>query len=220
MSQPSLDPSESIGQLSFRLYYGEVLRQALQEARDGRLDPQWREKVADSRALLGLQSADPHGVRLSVVTAINEMPRAAWEPGYSTGWRVALDSWFDASRAALADHRNIALQQHATFTRLGASMAAAARLAAPSITDAMARISDNDARNDDIARQSLSTFIVQRDTLNASYLAALATAGENVDWRSWFEGRINTWDNGVAADGARMLLRQQHPYIERIPAYW
>jgi hypothetical protein len=66
MAHPFHDPSESLGQLSFRLYYGEVLRQALQKARDGNLDPQWRENVANSSMLSGLLSGpDPYGVHLS-----------------------------------------------------------------------------------------------------------------------------------------------------------
>jgi hypothetical protein len=35
MAHPFDDPSLSLGQFSFRLYYGEVLRRALQAARDG-----------------------------------------------------------------------------------------------------------------------------------------------------------------------------------------
>ena len=221
MSHPYCDPRESLGQLNFRLYYGEVLRRALQKARDGVLDPQWRDYVAHSSALSGLvPEADPHGVRSSVVTAINEMPAAQWEPGHSPGWRQALDQWFDDSRAALAEHRNIILEQHSGLTTLGASMPAVLRLAAPSISDVIMRITDTDARNDDTARKSLSTFIVKRDTLTASYLAALAGAGEAVDWRSWFSDRIDTWDDRLAQDGARIGLRQGNSYWERIPEYW
>jgi hypothetical protein len=113
MTHPPPDASKSLGQLSFRLYLGEVLRQSLQQARDGVLGPQWRENVATSSRLSGLRSNDPYGILLPIVTAINEMPRAAWEPGHSPGWRAAVDSWFAASRAALAEHRNITLEQHA-----------------------------------------------------------------------------------------------------------
>jgi len=81
MTHPTPDASKSLGQLSFRLYLGEVLRQALQQARDGVLGPQWRENVATSSRLSGLRSNDPYGILLPIVTAINEMPRAAWEPG-------------------------------------------------------------------------------------------------------------------------------------------
>jgi hypothetical protein len=218
MVHPSFDPSENTGQLSFRLYYGEVLRQALQRARDGLLDPQWRENVAHSSALSG---PDPSGVYASVVTAINEMRTAAWEPGNSPGWRAALDSWYNDSRAALAAHRTITLAQHATLTELGASMSAAARLATwQAVGDTIAQISRTDAVNDDTARKSLSTFIVQRDKLTASYMAGLAAGGVEVDWRTWFEDRINAWDNSVAADGARLVLRQGNSYLERLPPYW
>lgn len=214
------DAREGLGQLNFRLYYGAVLRQALQQARDGMLEPDWRESIADSSTIVHLRTSDPYGVRLPVITAISEMPRAAWEPGHSPGWRVAVDSWFGAARAALAEDRSIALEQHARATSLGASVAASARLVASSATEAIESITDADARNDDIARQSLSTFITQRDTLTASYGAALAAGGEDIDWPAWFERRINTWDNRLAANGARMLLQQRTSYLERLPTYW
>lgn len=220
MTTPFSPPGGGLGPLYFRLYHGEVMRQALQQARDGVLSPQWRENVGRSGALSGLQSSDPYDVRESVVTAINEMPVCAWEPGHSPGWRAALDSWFDAARGALAEHRAVNLEQHANAAKLGASMATAARFAARSIAHAMAQLADNDALNDDTAQKSLSTFIVQRDTLTASYRAALSGAGEDVDWRAWFEERINNWDNKLAANGARTLLHQQHPLIERLPSYW
>ncbi len=51
-------------------------------------------------------------------------------------------------------------------------------------------------------------------------MAALAGAGETVDWRSWFSDRIDTWDDKLAQDSARMRLRQSNSYWERIPEYW
>lgn len=220
MAYPIPNPGDSLGQLSFRLYYGEVLRQALQQARDGVLHPQWRENVGSSSRLSGLQHSDPYGVRLSVVTAINEMPRAAWEPGHSPDWRAALNSWFDASRAALAEHRKTVLDQHATMTQ--SSMTARVRLTAPTAGDALTKITELDVQNDGLARQSLATFITQRDTLTASYGAGLSAGGEDVDWRTWLEGRIDTWDtdNSLAAEGARAMVRQQPSYLERLPTYW
>lgn len=212
------DGSDSLGQLNFRLYYGEVLREALQRARDGVLDPQWRDKITTSSRLAALQANDPYGVCLPVVTAINEMPPAAWEPGHSPGWRLALDSWFQAARAALTEHRSIELEQHAKLSNLDAAVWA--RLTAPSAAGTLAQVADLNARKDDLARKSLSTFITQRDTLTASYGAALAAGGEDVDWRSWFEERISTWDNSVATNGARMVVRQRNSYLERLPAYW
>ena len=211
------DHDETLGQLNFRLYFGEVLREALQRARDGLLEPQWRDNVAAGSRLSHLQSNDPYGVFVPVVTAINEMPRAAWEPGHSPGWRAALDSWFDASRAALAEDRNIKLEQHAKNTNLGMI---AARVAAPSAHAALTQIANTDAQKDDLARKSLSMFIIERDKLTASYGAGLAAGGEAVDWRTWLEDRIATWDNESAANVARITLQQQNSYLQRLPAYW
>ncbi|BBY96337.1 hypothetical protein MGALJ_60060 (plasmid) [Mycobacterium gallinarum] len=168
-----------------------------------------------------MTGADPYGVHAAVVTAINEMPSAAWEPGHSPGWRAALDSWFDDARAALIEHRTMSLAQHATSAKLGASMPVAARVAtSPSVIDAIALITRSDAMNDQTARQSLSTFMVQRDMLTASYMAALCAGGVNSDWRSWLEARIKNWDHSMAAENARRTMRQDHSYLERLPPYW
>lgn len=71
-------------------------------------------------------------------------------------------------------------------------------------------------RNDALARQSLSTFVMQRDDLTASYGAALAAGGEDIDWRSWFEERINAWDNEAGAAAAHITLSQgSHAYMQR-----
>jgi hypothetical protein len=220
MSLPFPDDRESLGQLNFRLYFGGVLREALQRARDGLLEPQWRDNVAAGSRLSHLQSSDPYGVLVPVVAAINEMPRAAWEPGHSPGWRTALDSWFDASRAALAEDRNITLEQHAKMTKLGPSMVIAARVAAPSAEAALTQIANTDAQKDDLARKSFAMFIVERDKLTASYGAGLAAGGEQVDWRTWLEGRIATWDNESAANVARITVQQQNSYLQHLPAYW
>ncbi|MBU8841573.1 hypothetical protein [Mycolicibacterium goodii] len=214
------DDGESLGQFNFRLYFGAVLREALQRARDGVLEPQWRENVASSSKLSALNVSDPYGVLLPIVTAINEMPRAAWEPGQSPGWRTAVDSWFAASRAALVDYRTILLEQHAAIERHGHSIVTAARFTAHSVEEVLTRIAATDADKDDVARKSLSTFIVQRDNLTASYGAALAAGGEQVDWRAWLRGRVATWDNEQAANVARITMQQQYSYLERLPAYW
>lgn len=92
---------------------------------------------------------------------------------------------------------------------------------APSAADALEQVSSLDARNDALARQSLSTFVMQRDKLTASYRAALAAGGEDIDWRSWFEERVNAWDNEAGAASARVILRQDpHVYMQRLPECW
>lgn len=98
MTQPSPNPGEQVGQLLYQLLYVEVLQRVLQNARDGSLVPHWRESVATMSPLSG---PDPMGVHALVVTAINELPRAAWEPGCGPGWRDAADSWFDAARRSV-----------------------------------------------------------------------------------------------------------------------
>lgn len=215
MTQPSPNP----GQLLYQLLYGEVLQRVLQKARDGLLVPHWRDLVATMSPLSG---PDPMGVHSLVVTAINERPRAAWEPGHSSGWRTAVDSWFNDARVVLAEHRRLTLVQHADLTKLNALMPIASRIAtSPSVADAIERLSKFDAINDNTARQSLSTFIVQRDKLTASYMAALAAGGDDIDWQSWFEKRVATWDSEAGATGARIILGQDpHIYMQRLPEYW
>ena len=143
MMQP-IPSHPDIGQLSYQLLYGEVLKRVLQQARDGLLTPHWRDLVATMPMLSG---PDPMGVHPLIVTAINEHPYAAWEPGRSPGWREAVDNWFDDSRKALADHRRITMTQHAELTQVTALISVSARIAmAPSVTDAMAQLSSLDAR--------------------------------------------------------------------------
>jgi len=85
-----------------------------------------------------------------------------------------------------------------------------------SVAAAIAQLFNLDARNDDTDRQSLSTFIMQSDKLTASYLTALAAGGVDIDWHSWFEERVSSWDNASGADSVRILLRQDPPH--RLPA--
>ncbi|KUH89417.1 hypothetical protein [Mycobacterium sp. IS-1556] len=219
MTQASPNHGEQAGQLLYQLLYIEVLQRVLQNARDGLLVPHWRELVVTMSPLSG---PDPMSVHPLVVAAINERPRAAWEPGCSPGWRAAADSWFDEARRALAEHRRLTLVQHAELTKLTELLPVSTRTSmAPSVVDALDQISSLDARNDALARQSLSTFVMQRDKLTASYRAALAAGGEDVDWRSWFEERISTWDNEAGAASARITLQQNaQAYMQRLPEYW
>lgn len=217
MTHVSPNPSERSGQLLYRLLYIEVLQRVLQSARDGVLAPNWRELVATMSPLSG---PDPMGVHPLVVTAINEMSPAAWEPGRSPGWRQAADSWFDAARAALAEHHSLTLIQHAELAKVAGLLSVSTRASmAPSLAEALEQISSLDARNDAVARQSLSNYVMQRDKLTASYRAALAAGGEDIDWRGWFEERVNTWDNEAGAAAARITLRQEG-YLQRLPEYW
>lgn len=218
MTQPLPNHQDS-GQLLYQLLYVEVLQRVLQQARDGLLVPHWRDTVA---AMSPLSGPDPMSVHPLVVTALNEMPYAAWEPGHSPGWRAAADSWFATARTALAEHRRLTLMQHAELTKLAELVPISARAAmSPSMAAALDQIASLDDRNDATARQSLSTFIMARDKLTASYRAALAAGGEDVDWRTWFEERISTWDNETGAASARIILRQNSSaYMQRLPDYW
>ena len=214
-----LDDDEKPGQLYYQLLYLQVLQRVLQDARDGLLVPHWRDLVATMSPLTG---PDPMSVHPLVVAAMTEMPYAAWEPGHSPGWRAAADSWFAAARTALAEERRLMLMHHADLTTLAELVPISARAAlASSVADALGEIARLDDRNDAMARQSLSTFIMARDKLTASYRAALAAGGVAIEWRSWFEKRINAWDTEAGAASARIILRQpSHSYMERIPDYW
>lgn len=46
---PRPDDRERLGQLSFRLFFGAVPREALQRVRDGLPEPRWRDNVAAGR---------------------------------------------------------------------------------------------------------------------------------------------------------------------------
>lgn len=62
---------------------------------------------------------------------------------------------------------------------------------------------------------------MQRDRLTAYYRAALAAGCGDIDRRSWFGKRINTWDNESGALSARIiLLLPPNVYMQRLPECW
>lgn len=204
-----------------RLLENEVLIRALQQARDGILSPQWRDTLEENGALA--DAPDFRGVHGAVIATIQAMPLAAWEPGVNSDTRSALDRWYHDASAELGKSYEHRLRTHARTATIGIQVqnlkllncSLRAQDPAPALRMDLPAV-------DDVLRKGLrdleSEFIVKRDTLLASYLAALATTGVEVDWRSWFEDRIAVWEDRMAADLARISLHAR--VFEQIPAYW
>ncbi|VEG41070.1 Uncharacterised protein [Mycolicibacterium flavescens] len=204
-----------------RLLENEVLIRALQQARDGILSPQWRDTLEENGALA--DAPDFQGVHGAVIATIQAMPLAAWEPGVNSETRSALDRWYHDASDELGKSYEHRLRTHARTAAIGIQVqnlkllscslraqdpAPALRMDVPIVDDVQGKA----------LRELESEFIVKRDTLLASYLAALATTGMEVDWRSWFEERIASWEDRTAADLARISLHAR--VFEQIPAYW
>ncbi|QFS94740.1 hypothetical protein FIV07_28595 (plasmid) [Mycobacterium sp. THAF192] len=204
-----------------RLLENEVLIRALQQARDGILSPQWRDTLEENGALA--DAPDFQGVHGAVIATIQAMPLAAWEPGVNSETRSALDRWYHDASDELGKSYEHRLRTHARAAAIGIQVqnlkllsyslraqdpAPALRMDVPIVDDVQGKA----------LRELESEFIVKRDTLLASYLAALATTGVEVDWRSWFEERIASWEDRTAADLARISLHAR--VFEQIPAYW
>lgn len=134
---------------------------------------------ADSSVLSGLVSGpDAYGVHVIVVTAINEMPQA---PGNPETRRDGEPRW-TVGLTTPATHWLRTVRYHSP--NMPASRNSVRRCQWPRRSPrrhlsrtAIARMLRNDAKNDQTARQSVSTFIMQRDKLTASYMAAWTSIG-------------------------------------------
>lgn len=77
-----------------------------------------------------------------------------------------------------------------------------------------------------ICRHERLTFVLSTVAGRLGCCNALAGTisdkdAELIDWRSWFEERINACDNESGAATARTILRQEsHAYMQRLPEYW
>jgi len=66
-----------------------------------------------------------------------------------------------------------------------------------------------------------------RDWEGAWYYAGLAAGGLEVDWRSWYRGRIAVWTNGLSSlegpSAIEELTSLEHgdkDHMQSLPAYW
>jgi hypothetical protein len=181
----------------------QAMTSLLELARMGRLPCDWRDRLTAADYSMLVTTANP-GYRLFsdietlVVTEMQSLPAADWEPGADVGWRRALDSWFDASRKRIAESLTILenASQHSFFCTKEARAAFAIR------------------------RSQLT--VSEPDMIAASYRAGLCAGGVLNDWRGWLWVRITGWPDGPAR--AQMLTGLQLPHFladyQALPDYW
>ena len=161
-----------------------LLTRVLCTTRAGTLALDWRNhlsaNLADYHRTIGINGADV--IASVVIQELATMPPQPWEPYVTDGdWRAALDAWYRDS-LALTDwcHQQDRAFQSSRPERLGMFLPHfAAERVCHEATDAECAALKH-ARD--------------RDALEASYRAGLATGGDDEDWAGWYRSRIiDTW---------------------------
>lgn len=217
-SPPIRTPSDLPGGLGgyfFTAAKTRYLQPILKQARAGTLSLDWREELTPL-------SAESWGdARLAEIDAlavaeIQNLPYANWEP-YRADWQTALDSWYFASRSTLSEqYINEArrfLDQIVEGDRLIGTFARSNRL----MHSFMETIAPIDDRRDNNRATYDAMYVFDRTKLTVSYLAGLAAAGHDIDWRSWFLGQSKTWPDDRKW---QIELTVSSPNLERLPTYW
>lgn len=110
-SNQATDVATTTTQFLYQLTKLTLLRATLASARDGSLDPDWRDQFGTAPS----NPADPppdehHDAQIRAATDLATHPRAAWEPDQHVGWRQSLEAWFDATKQCLIDTEHIERQ--------------------------------------------------------------------------------------------------------------
>lgn len=94
----------AIAEFTYQITKLNYLHAQLLAARDGTLEPDWRATITTIAAETTSEPADTQrSARSRAAADLAAIPPADWEPGRKVGWRTALDAWFDAIKACLAD---------------------------------------------------------------------------------------------------------------------
>jgi hypothetical protein len=216
-----------------RRHYGTtqswLVRGVLDRARRGTLTTSWREDLKPPT-----YNASAHQIYADAdflaVEEIRQTTTAPWEPNADWDWRTALDAWYLAYRSVLVDQavtlRRALDQSLQTRNKTLATLHLRVRGAA-SIVPLGEDVSGGPLiafdHNLDLARRGGDeSYIAERDSLGASYLAGLKAGGETCDWVGWLEKRIAAWTNLQAAEAARARLANAaaRAELESLPSYW
>lgn len=171
-----------------------LLRVVLQQARAGRLETDWRDKVPvaiiDSGTLSDDRDGDVYAAAVCAGRELVDIPAQDWEPNSGVGWRKALDAWFEGTKGCLMIFEAAERHLQAGFPTGGI----------------------------------LSQAAMDRDLATASYRAGLAAGGLDVaDWYEWLTDRVYAWPDKKRRDDQIDLMTLEPGYresIEQLPAYW
>lgn len=199
-----------------------LLGTALDRARSGFLKPDWRDHLAPLHEP-GTKEQHLADAEAAAVTEVQCLPAAAWEPGQSVGWRIALRAWYTASRLLVVEKyarsAEITGQQVLDFDERQVTDYFAP--AEQTIDQALKPFATFDEITDQQRIKTLWLHIVERDTLTASYLAGLAAGGDDIDWLSWYADRVNQWPPPYAESGrAQVENTGFRHFTEQLPDYW
>ena len=94
----------AIAEFTYQITKLSYLHTQLLAARDGVLEPDWRDTITAIAADTTSDLDDAQqAARARAAADLASMAPADWEPGRRVGWRTALEEWFEAIKACLAD---------------------------------------------------------------------------------------------------------------------
>lgn len=198
----------------------------LRRAREGSLDPNWREQLQPPQ-----YTTQPHQIYSDADTLaihdLRELPTAAWEPYVAGGdWRRALNEWYAASLGNLNDALDLQAETHRAARRTRfRHLAHLYQMPALTAAQQRALVDKHHALQpivDEARIGELQAEVRDRDYLHAWYHAGLAAGGDPVDWVSWFTACIDRWHNANMATVARNQLETTdfRAEYESLPHYW
>lgn len=210
-------PHETIAAHYVEQVRDQLLVQVLDTARIGKLDPQWRQHLTAPSARAGYPVSD--GDRAAVME-VQQLPPQPWEPGQSTDWRQALDSWFIAQSNLAVRSRVRAARNELMLIELQMVQVRNALLTHPGqdcgVVDAVQALPYTM-----LETQTAAVHLSQRDKLVGSYLAGLDDGGVSNDWVGWLRGRIQEWGDPLLMNS--MTIQLAGPTLKMmwmLPHYW
>lgn len=80
-----------------------LLRMHLVAARNGTLEPDWRDSIVSAADPDDAEGDGNTGALTRAASDLADSAVADWEPDRGVGWRTALDCWFEAIKTCLGD---------------------------------------------------------------------------------------------------------------------
>lgn len=233
---PGFIPGSRDTSFAYTRYW--VLKRLLMRARDGSLNVDWRETLHGEWFAEQPARDQAHwDTTTLVLREMIERPRADWEPHMARGdWERALDAWYRES-LALCDYYEVleAWRRHVAIDEQR-------RLVRPRLENVLARMLSDQPLSRyyySDARQTFDrteTFLnempdptpgsqygerLMRIAVGAYYRAALAAAGRQIDWRTWYcEQLVKVDPEATQTLRASIQKKQSAAWVTRLPDYW